>query len=416
MDFFALVLKALLALALGGLIGIDRQKNKQGFPAGIRTLAFISLMGFLSVFLSVELNNPNFLIACFSLIFLFVIVGYGVSFKTERFFGFTSSIIIFLAFMIGAISHNNYYYAVSLSIIISLLLNQKTFIHGVVSKIKDNEVFDALKFGIVAFIILPILPNTEIDPLGVINPFNLWLLVVLILSISYAGYILSKFLGKKKGLYASGLIGGLISSTAVASSLSIISKKNESLSDACATGITLATSLMFLRVIAWALIINVDFAKIIATPMILCFFAGIIASYASIKLSKKKDLCGAELVSESPFNFLPAVKFAALIAIILLISRLALMLFGDSGLYAASLFGGAGDIDAITISISTLSKESLIPISTAFTALFILIISNNLFKLFLVNRAGSKKAFINSLINYAIMNAPLIIWFTMFMK
>ncbi|MFA5333292.1 MAG: MgtC/SapB family protein [Candidatus Nanoarchaeia archaeon] len=411
MDFFAFLLKTLLSLALGGLIGIDRQKSKNGYPAGIRTLAFISLLGFLSCFISNEINNSYFLIASFLLIFILIIVGYGVSFNSEKFFGFTSTIIIFLTFLIGVISYYEqyYYFAVSLSILITLILTQKTFIHTFVSKIQDNELFDALKFGIIAFIILPVLPNTTIDPLGVINPFNLWLLVVLILLISYAGYILSKFLGKSKGIYISGLLGGVISSTAVTSSLSILSKKNEAVSNSCMVGITLASSVMFLMVFFEALLTNPSFAYGMIIPFSSCFLIGLLVSWIMIKSPKTTNLNNAELVSESPFNFFPAIKFMALIVLILFISKLLLMVFGDKGIYAVSFFSSLANTDAVTISIATLAKDSL-AYSTAYLSIAIAVLTNNLMKLFLIKQMGSKKLFTEILKNYLAMNAPILIW------
>ncbi|MFA5303259.1 MAG: MgtC/SapB family protein [Candidatus Nanoarchaeia archaeon] len=411
MDFLAFLLKTLLSLALGGLIGIDRQKSKNGYPAGIRTLAFISLLGFLSCFISNEINNSYFLIASFLLIFILIIVGYGVSFNSEKFFGFTSTIIIFLTFLIGVISYYEqyYYFAVSLSIVITLILTQKTFIHTLVSKIQDNELFDALKFGIIAFIILPVLPNKTIDPLGVINPFNLWLLVVLILLISYAGYILSKFLGKSKGIYISGLLGGLISSTAVTSSLSILSKKNEAVSNSCIVGITLASSVMFLMVFFEALLTNPSFAYGMIIPFSLCFLIGLLISWILIKSPKTTNLNNAELVSESPFNFFPAVKFMALIVVILFISKLLLMVFGDKGIYLVSFFSSLANTDAVTISIATLAKESL-AYSVAYLSMAIAVLTNNLMKLFLIKQMGSKRLFADVFKNYLAMNAPILVW------
>lgn len=411
MDFLAFLLKIILSLALGGLIGIDRQKNKNGYPAGIRTLAFISLLGFLSCFISNEINNYYFLISAFLLILILTIVGYGVSFNSERFFGFTSTIIIFLTFFIGVISYYEqyYYFAVSLSILITLILTQKTFIHTIVLKIKDNELFDALKFGIISFIILPLLPNKTIDPLEVINPFNLWLLVVLILLISYVSYILSRFLGKSKGIYISGLLGGLISSTAVTSSLSILSKKNESISNSCLVGITLASSVMFLMVFFEALLTNYSFAFGMIIPFISCFIIGLLISWILIKSPKTTNLGNAELVSESPFNFFPAIKFMSLIVVILFISKLLLIFFGDKGIYAISFLSSLANTDAVTISIATLAKES-ISYTSAYLAMIIAVLTNNSMKLFLIKQMGSKKLFIDVLKNYLIMNAPMIIW------
>jgi uncharacterized membrane protein (DUF4010 family) len=411
MEFLVFLFKIILSLSLGGLIGIDRQKNKKGYPAGIRTLAFISLLGFLSCFISNEINNYLFLISTFILIFILLIVGYGVSFNSKKFFGFTSTIIIFLTFLIGTISYYEqyYYFAVSLSIIITLILTQKTFLHTIVSKIKNNELFDALKFGIIAFIILPLLPNKTIDPLGVINPFNLWLLVVLILLISYVGYILSKFLGKRKGIYLSGLLGGLISSTAVTSSLSTLSKKNESVTNSCLVGIILASSIMFLMIFFEALLTNPAFAYGMIIPFSACFIIGLLISWFLIKSPKTTNLSNAELVSESPFNFLPALKFMAFIIIILFFSKLLLTYFGDKGIYAISFISSLANTDAVTISIATLAKES-ITYNSAYLAMIIAVLTNNLIKLILIKQAGSKKLFGNVLKNYLLMNTPMIIW------
>ncbi len=411
MDFFAMLLKSFLSLALGGLIGIERQKTKKGFPAGIRTLAFISLLGMMSAFISYEIGSNYFLIASFILIFSLIIVGYGVSFKTQNFFGFTSTIVIFLTFLIGVISYYDeyYYFAVALAIIISVLLTQKTRIHALVENIKDNELFDALKFGIVAFVILPLLPNKEIDPWGLFNPYYLWLLVVLILSINYASYLLSKFLGKKKGVILSGLLGGLISSTATASSLSQISKKNESLSSACAIGMTLSTSVMYLVILIESSIINLEFSNAMIIPLASSFGLGLIISLLFIKFDSSKNSPSSEIISDNPFNFIPALKFSTLIFAILIISKIFLTLLGDYGIYITSFFSSFANTDAAVISVSTLTKESLQWI-TGYLSIGIIILTNNIVKLFLIKKNGSKEMFFKVFINYSIINAPMIIW------
>jgi len=411
MDFPVFFLKLILSLALGGLIGIDREKSKKGYPAGIRTLALISLLGFLSSFVSDSIENTYFLIASTFLVFILLIVGYGVSFNTEKFFGFTSTIVIFLTFVIGVISYYEeyYYFAVSLSIIITALLSQKTFIHDMVSKLEYNELIDALKFGIVAFIILPILPNTTIDPLNVFNPYSLWLLVVLILSVSYVGYALSKIIGKSRGVYVSGFLGGIVSSTAVTSSLSYLSKKSESLSDSCVIGITLSNTASMLMILIESFIVNFEFGLTLIMPLAFCFTVGMIISYFSIKALEKKAPLTPEMVSESPFNFIPAIKFTALIALTLFLSKIALIFFGDSGLYLASFFSSFASTSSVIVSISTLVKDSII-MRVAWIATAICIITNSTFKIFLAKKNGSKSMLKKLLINYALMNTPLIIW------
>jgi len=411
MEFLVFILKVILALSLGGLIGIDREKSKKGYPAGIRTLAFISLLGFLTSFVSADLNNYYFLAIVTLLIFTLIIVGYGVSFNTEKSFGFTSTMAIFLTFIIGVLSYYDkyYYFAVSLSIIVTLLLTQKLFIHSIVSKIKNNELFDALKFSIVAFIILPLLPNKNIDPFNIFNPYSLWLLIVLILSINYVGYIFSRIIGKTKGIYVSGFLGGIISSTAVTSSLSAMSRKDENLNESCAIGITLANAASSIMVLIESLVVNFEFGKTLTVPLIGYSLIGLAISLLMIKNLNKHKISSTEIVTESPFSFGSALKFTLIVAFTLFVSKIALMLFGDSGVYLASFFSGLASTSSVIITISTLVNESII-FRVAWISVAISVLANNLFKLFLVKQNGSVKLFKKLLLNYVLMNAPLVIW------
>jgi uncharacterized membrane protein (DUF4010 family) len=414
MEFLSFLFKIMLSLALGGLIGIDRERSKKGFPAGIRTLAFISLLGMLSAFLSSELNNYLIMIVMLSTIFALLVVGYGVSFNTKRFFGFTSTIIIFLTFVIGMISYyDNYnynYYAIALAIITTLILSQKTFLHSMVSKLSDNEIFDSLKFAIIAFIILPLIPNKAIDPWGIINPYELWFLVVLILSISYLGYFISKVIGKNRGIYLSGLVGGLISSTAVASSLSILSKKNESLSNASCIGIMLASSIMYIRILIEALIINFSFGTALLLPLILCALIGLSISLFDIRKNRASSTSNnAQIITESPFNLLPAIKFTLFIAVILIASRFLNNTFGESGIYFASMLAGLIDTDAITLSLASLVNSSL-SIQIGIVAIIIAVLTNSIIKLLFVKTQGSKNLFKKMIPRYIISSVPLILF------
>jgi uncharacterized membrane protein (DUF4010 family) len=166
---------------------------------------------------------------------------------------------------------------------------------------------------------------------------------------------------------------------------------------------------MYLRILAESFIINLEFAKSMAIPLSLSFGVGLIISLLFIKFDSSKNSPSSEIISENPFNFIPALKFSALIFAILLISKLFLTLFGDYGIYITSFFSSFANTDAAVISVSTLAKESLQSLS-GYLSIGIIILTNNIVKLFLIKKNGSKAMFLKVLINYAIINIPIIIW------
>ncbi|PIU62764.1 hypothetical protein COS83_01885 [archaeon CG07_land_8_20_14_0_80_38_8] len=408
MDFGALLFKILLALGLGGLIGIDRERVHRGYPGGIRTLAFFSLLGMLSSFIAHATLNDWVMPVSVASVFLLVVVGYDTSRSNNKSFGLTSTIVLLLTYLIGLISYfDDYQYlAVALAIITTLILTEKEILHNFARKMKTGELLDALKFGIVAFVILPLLPNQSIDPLGVINPYNLWLMVVLILGISFAGYIAGKFLGAYKGVFWSGVLGGLISSTAVASSLSIISRKSSKLLNSCAAGITVAASIMFLRILLEAYIFNPELSYSLIIPLVLSAVTGIIISFT---MSRGGNNTNARIIHESPFNFIPALKFTALLAVILLVSKLGNDFFGQAGTFITSTLAGFVDTDAITLSMASLSGAG-ISYTTGSISILLVCITNTLVKLFIAASVGGKELLKKVIINFGLMIIPLIIF------
>lgn len=410
MDFVTLLFKMLLALGLGGLIGIDRERIHRGYPAGIRTLAFISLLGMLSSLIATATLNDYVIPVAIATVFLLIAAGYGMTiYSRKKGFGLTSTIVLLLTFLIGLISFfDDYLYmAISISIITTLILTEKEILHKFARRLKTSELLDALKFGIVAFIILPLLPNQTVDPWNVINPYQLWLMVVLILGISFVGYVAAKIVGSRKGIYWSGLLGGLVSSTAVTTSLSNRCKNDKPLVDACAVGITLASSIMFIRIVLEAYIVNVTLGTMLLVPLISAGIVGAIIPF--ILKAKKVKETKTELVEKSPFNFIPAIKFTVLLAIILFVSNIIITTLGEQGMYITSIFAGLFDTDAITLSIASLAGTT-INYAVAINSILIAAVTNMVVKLILTRILGRKELFNKILLNYTIMTSVLILF------
>ncbi len=202
------VIKFLIALAIGALMGIERERKiKRTEFAGIRTFMLISLMGALSANLS-EAFPLVFPAALLGLIIL-ILASYIVTTWDEGDVGLTGEVAAIIAFLLGALCFSyDYRLAVILAIIVTAILALKRYIHVFVRKISEREMIDTLKFLMIAFVVLPLLPDAPMGPWGVFNPSRIWLMVVFISGISYAGYIAMKVIGPGRGLGATGVIGG----------------------------------------------------------------------------------------------------------------------------------------------------------------------------------------------------------------
>jgi len=246
----SLILRVLISLGIGALIGIERERRRKGAEfAGIRTFMLMALLGTLSVFVSETF--PYFLLVAFIGLVSLIFAGYIMSTKDDGDIGLTSEVAALLTFVLGAIcaSGEGYKFAPIIAIIITALLALKKYLHLFARRISEREMIDTLKFLVVAFVILPLLPNTYIGPFHVFNPYQIWLMVVFISGISYAGYIAMKIIGPEMGLSVTGIMGGLVSSTAVVTAMAGRVKESESVLKAAVFASVVASSMMFFRIL-----------------------------------------------------------------------------------------------------------------------------------------------------------------------
>jgi uncharacterized membrane protein (DUF4010 family) len=389
-----LILKFVIALAIGALVGLERErKSKETDFAGIRTFIFIALLGILSGYLSQPF--PYFFLIAFLSLSILVGLSYWVSTRDNGDVGLTTEVTALLTFSLGLMCYwdDGYKIAPILAIIITSLLAAKPFLHNVASKISQKEMTSTLKFLIIAFVILPLLPNQTMGPWEVFNPYQVWLMVVFISGISYAGYILIRFIGPERGLGLTGVLGGLVSSTAVVTAMAARVKESELLMKAAVFATVVASSMMFLRVFFEVLVVNPSLAPLLAAPMLIMGILGIFLGVLVWRSSRVKKMdSGVKL--ENPFSLKPALIFGALFVAIIFISNLAFIYFGSRGVYIASIISGVADVDAITISMALLAQKGTISSVTAVTAITLASISNTIVKfgiaLFLGTRSFGK--------------------------
>ena len=373
-----------ISLIIGGLVGLEREYKKQteGTPSfgGVRTFMLISLLGTLSVKF-----NQNF-IYLFPMCFL-TVVGFLL---TAQFIKnsphLTSSLSAVLTFILGALCGlREYLLSAFLCVTVLFVLSFKEQLHGLAKHLTIEDFYAFLKFATVTVIAYPLLPDKNFYG---INPKEVWTMVAIISTIDFIGYVLTKFAGEK-GIVLTGLIGGLVSSTAVTVTFSPLAKINRTFLNEYAAGIVGASAIMFPRMTFLSAIVNVEFAKFLLIPSAVAFLGGIFFAYRLTKKESEK----AKIEVKNPYELSTALKFGLFYAFILFASKNALRIFGDFGLYVVSAVSGLSDVDAITLSTAKLFSLGNISVISGTAAVLIAAGVNTIFKWFLTLSMGNRELF-----------------------
>jgi uncharacterized membrane protein (DUF4010 family) len=417
---FQVFINFLIAVALGALVGMQReyeiQTNQRKDFAGLRTFSLISLFGATASFISMNvLNSSIFLYVTFGSVMLLIVAAYiaMVFHFKENEIGITTEISAILTFLMGALCLLGFALpAVIITIIMVIFLAMKKPLHRFASKIKIDEVYATIKFAVITILVLPFLPNVNYTPmnipilskiieaapflsveiakqLDVFNPFKIWLMVVFISGISFIGYLLIRVVGTGKGLGLTGFLGGLVSSTAVTSSMSLESKKNSKIVYPFVFAVIIACSTMFIRVIVEILVVNSSLLRFALIPMFTMGAAGFIAALIVWKKYNKNHIKNIEF--DSPFTLAPALKFALFFAFVLFIAKFGYVMFGAKGVYIAALLSGLADVDAITLSMATLALAGDLSGVVATIAIAIAAMTNTVVKAGITYMFGGNK-------------------------
>ena len=390
MDYQELLKVALnfaTAILLGALIGIEREKRKEEEHevrgiAGLRTFTLIALFGAAAGWLSHETSSPWVLAGGLLIVGAFVVAGYVVAARTDpESTGLTTEIAAVVVFLLGAMVMLGFSaLAVGLGVVTAAVLAYKRPLHGFVDKLGWDDVYAGLTLLIASFIALPLLPDQPIDPWGALNPYKLWLLVILISSLSLVGYVLTRLLGPARGTALTGLAGGLVSSTAVTLSFAQEGRDRPKKSAALICGILLAWAVMFVRVIVLVAVVNrALLPQVLAPFLVMAVVAGAFAAFLYYRGGGLDGGAGKKGVTvQNPFSLTAAAKFAALFAVVLLAVKIVQEHFPPSGLYAVAAIAGLTDVDAITLSMSefAISGEARV----AVIAIVIAALSNTIVK------------------------------------
>lgn len=393
----------LIALALGTLIGLEREyaryKTKGRDYAGIRTFPLIALFGALSAYFGDTITVWILVTNGIIMGALIVVYYYALSMRNKNKYGATSEIAGFLTFFIGVLCYyGELNFAIAMAVIIAVILFAKPILHRFAQRIKAKELKSTLLFAVIAFVILPFLPNQGYGPYEIFNPYVIWLMVVFISGISFVGYILMKWFGER-GIELAGIFGGLVSSTAVTSSFSERSKKEKKILMPLVLGVVLANGIMFVRILIEVFVINRTLFYHLLWPLVI--LAALTAIFAFF-IWRKAEKAKGKIELDSPFTLGPALKFGAFFAIILALVKVADVYLSSRGVYVVSLISGLADVDAITVSLSQLSKGDL-SLEIAKRGIMIAALTNVAVKGGIAVLFGSKKFGMIIAIAYAIL-------------
>ena len=344
------------ALLIGALLGLEREfiQQKEAAPdfAGIRTFSLIALLGSVASFLVADFGMLLTALSLGGLILLITVSYLGALVRSGKEAGITTEVAALLTFLFGVLVMGDQgRVAIALAVVTALLLALKGRLHRVIRRMSTEDMHVALQFALVAAVILPLLPDRAIDPLGLVNPFQVWLMVVFVSGIGFSGYVLIKVLGPSRGINLMGILGGLASSTATTISFSTASRENPTLSDHYARAVVLASSVMLPRVLLLVLVIYPSLLLIVSIPLIAMLVSGLVIVFI---LQRKSSISESDhersFKLAHPLKLSTAIKFGLVFAVVLVIVEFAQASFGSSGVYLASVMTGLTDVDAITLS------------------------------------------------------------------
>ena len=297
-----------------------------------------------------------------------------------RYKGATTEFMGLLAFLFGALAALGYVIpAATFAVVATLLLSIKAPLHRLAEAIQEDEIYAILKFGVVSVIVLPLLPNRVFGPLKVLNPRLIWWVVVLISALSMVGYVLMRFLGARQGIAVTGLLGGIASSTAATFGLSNQARtEGAPLARYFALGITIASTIMFVRVYIITTVIDAPLARALTLPIAFPFLVGVgIAIFLWLRKESGRE---AALHVKNPMDLWSAIKFGLMFAAVMFVSKAGYKYFGSSGIYTAGVLAGLVDLDAFTISAAQLARDSILAPNTANASILVACATNTLVK------------------------------------
>lgn len=377
------LLPLLVALALGMLIGLQRGWHERDTPAGgriagIRTFGLLALSGALAGMLTTPLGS-GIAIAMGLAVTLLLGLAHWLDSNNDHDYGITTVVAGVVTYLTGLLTIlGDLSLAVAVAVITTIVLHFKQTLHQAMGHLSDSEMRGILQLALISAVLLPVLPNQSYGPWGALNPYEIWLMVVLIAGISLAAYFAMRLTGPNKGVLITSVLGGLASSTALTLSLARMNARVP-MPHLLSCGILLASAIMYPRILLEVAVINPALLPTLLPPMLAMTLGCVLGAFLLWRKSESSAAINTGELATQPFQLIPALKFGVLLVGILLIAHGIQEHMGEQGLWLVSIVAGLTDVDAITLTLARMAQDS-IGTDTAVTGITLAAITNTLVK------------------------------------
>lgn len=396
-----LLLDAATAIGIGLLIGLEREHHEssaraQDEPAepnvpdlllGVRTFGLLALFGSVVSYASVV--HPWLpvvaLLAAGALIFI-------AALRTQTAGrGLTTEVAALTTLVLGMMVHHQRSVSVALGVLTTLLLISKPFFREFIPRMRRVDLTATLQLLILLAIVLPLLPEEAPDPWGALSPRRIGMFVALVAGIGYVGYVLHRVLGPRRSAALTGIVGGLVSSTAVTAAMAQQARTTPSLGRPGQLATLLASTIMFVRVVIVSSLLDARMMSSLAVPftaMAVCTLFGALWTRRRMMIEAREPTEARTIELANPFSLLPALQWGAFLALILLLSAVARKSFGNSGFIATAAISGLVDVDAMTVIATRAASTGEIDVGVASLAVTVAVASNTIVKSLIAIVAG----------------------------
>ncbi len=357
------------ALAAGLLIGLQRGWTSRSAPtgtrvAGLRTHGLLGLAGGVAGLMPVPLA-----IAMAAGTAMLLVIGYWRRSAGASGLSATGAIVAQLTFALGFLATTGHATeAVAVAAVVTALLSAREPLHGLLKGMTSAEMRAAARFAIIALVILPLLPDRPMGPLDAWNPHKLWLVVVLVSGLSFAGYVASRRSNPAQGIMVTALLGALVSSTAVTTACARRMATEPEAHGALSSAILLAGGVMYARVIILTALLVTPVAPWIAAVLIPAFMLLLLPTLRTMRAARAHG-SALETKAGNPLDIHIALGLAALVAVMILVSKWALASFGNLGFSVVLLLTGLADVDAAIMTLSGVPRDTIAaPLAAAILA------------------------------------------------
>lgn len=390
--------RLLVALGIGFIIGMQREHSyfdvTDRHPAGVRTFSMVGFCGALTACLGVSMESVAPFITGLIVVGLLLAashVSFGLNHKDGS-AGITTSIALILVYLLGGMCwFGRLLESCVVMVMLLLLLSAKKQLHEFANRISTEDIAATVKFAVISLMILPFLPNQAYGPPGleVLNPHTIWLFVVFISGIGFVSYVLIKIIGPGKGIWLTGLFGGLASSTALTLNMVGRSRENETYASDFTMSIVLSWAVMYARLYLICVFLMPSLAGPLAVPLLVPVVPSL--GYAFfLKFREGKDHSEKSSNFSNPFKLLPAIKFGLIFTAVMFVANAARVYLGSGALIACSFLGGAAAVDALVFSLVDMSLNASITCRELILSLLMASLANTVVKGALVFFLGAK--------------------------